>query len=96
MTLMMLTAIMNVMDALLTAIYLDMGKITEFNPIIAAVIEEFGLVNMIIGKIIFVNIMLLILFLFRNTILARKGITFAFVVYYSLMVWHLVLQTIFS
>jgi len=82
---------MNSADAFFTALYLDLNKINETNPMIGIIIEHFGLVNMIIFKIFFVSSIIILLIPFRNHKLAKKGITFTFLIYYTLMIWQLIL-----
>ena len=83
------------MDACFTALYLDMKKITEANPLIAIIIDNFGLLNMIKIKIFLGTVFILILFYFKKHNLAKKGINFVFYVYLFLMLWQLFL-TYFS
>ena len=82
------TVIANTYDAVHTGYYLHAGKITEANPLVGAIIEDYGIFGMIFFKLIFVNALILWLFFNSDLSVAKIGIYIVSFCYFLLMLWQ--------
>ena len=80
--------VLNLIDAVLTLIWVTGGYAYEANPLLRHWIETSPLV-FVIGKLALVGLGSLILWRYRHRRLAVITVFLAFIVYYALLLWHL-------
>lgn len=80
--------VMNLVDAVLTLLWVRAGFATEANPFISQIVEEHA-VAFVASKLTLVCLGTAMLWRHRREPLAVVGIFAAFMVYYSVFVYHL-------
>ncbi len=80
--------VMNLLDAVLTLLWVQSGFATEANPLIAEIVEEHA-VLFVVSKLSLVSLGTALLWRHRHRPLAVVGIFAAFMVYYAVFLYHL-------
>ena len=80
--------ILNLLDAVLTLIWLQLGAATEANPFMEQLLS-WGPVPFVLGKLGLVSLGSLLLWRLRDRALAVVGIFILFAVYYAILLYHL-------
>lgn len=82
------TMIANTYDALHTAYYLNACVITEANPLMKVLIDNCGIIGLLVFKLLFVNMLILILWVNEHNKIARLGIYVISFCYFLLVLWQ--------
>lgn len=80
--------LLNLVDALFTMTWLDLGLATEANPLME-VLTAWGPVPFVLGKVLLVSLGCLLLWRRRQHPLAVVGIFTIFLIYYAIIIHHL-------
>ncbi len=80
--------ILNLLDAVLTTLWLSSGAATEANPFMSVMLS-WGFVPFVAGKISLVSLGCYMLWRRRRHWLSVTGVSLLFVVYYALLLHHL-------
>ena len=80
--------VMNLLDAVLTLLWVRAGFATEANPFIEHIVNQSGLV-FVVSKLVLVFLGTTLLWRYRTRPLAVMGIFLAFMVYYGILLVHL-------
>ena len=80
--------VMNLIDAVLTLLWVRTGFATEANPLLSQIVEEHAFL-FVMGKLVLVFLATAMLWRHRQEPLAVVGIFAAFLVYYAVLVYHL-------
>ncbi len=82
------TLVLNLIDAVLTLVWLETGQAVEANPVMNALLQ-IGPVAFVLGKIALVSIGSIFLWRRRYHTLSVVGIFVAFLTYYFILLYHL-------
>ena len=80
--------VLNLVDAVLTLIWIQAGLATEANPVMAELVNN-SPVAFVLSKVALVSLGSALLWRFRSRPLAVVGIFAVFLVYYVLILYHL-------
>lgn len=80
--------VMNLIDAVLTLLWVRTGFATEANPLLSQIVEQHAFL-FVMGKLALVFLGTGMLWRHRHRPLAVMGIFAAFMVYYAVLVYHL-------
>jgi len=83
-----LVLVMNTLDVVSTIHNIILGKIVEGNPLMQGVIDLYGLEGLLFFKIIFINLLIILLFINRKNEIAVNGILITSVIYSFVMIMH--------
>lgn len=80
--------VMNLIDAVLTLLWVQAGFATEANPVLGQIVKEHAFL-FVMSKLVLVFLGSWMLWRHRHRPLAVMGIFAAFMVYYAVLVYHL-------
>ena len=80
--------VLNLIDAVLTLLWVRAGFAREANPLLSRIVEEHAFL-FVMGKLVLVFLATALLWRHRQQPLAVVGIFAAFLVYYAVLVYHL-------
>jgi len=78
----------NLIDAIATAVWVNMGLATEFNPLMAGILDS-GPGKFILIKMILINLCVYLLWRFKDKSLSKWLVTPVFLIYTYILLIHL-------
>jgi len=81
--------LMNLVDAMFTIVWVDLGAATEANPLMS-VLLGLGTVPFALGKVLLVSLGCVILWRYQHRPLAIIALFLIFIMYYAVMVQHMI------